>query len=353
MNSTIYLRSLRHIDYSVFCVADGQKKYYDPQFERYIPFSSGQQVKRTIIELMTHYAKEKPSPTTFVFKKEKLAEEEVYGTCDARDIDQLIGGWMKTPKGGKERSIKRRSPLSISAMHPLHPLLAGLIKENLSFDRTNTADINTIIVRDSKGNILSEEEIAELLEGTARSLNRKWIQDNTRASGLYVYDVAIDLRRLFCVSTNLLEPEIIPEYIDELKNDGWKESENVFGKCLVAPVELRKKVIQALAHSLINWRITSNQSRTFSLMETLAVAIGNDANKIPAAIRAKLIEDSEKPKAKPIVEPVDGVDLFITLPAAGYFVTENESVDALEEAETKLAELMLAYNYENQNCTTA
>ena len=173
MQSTIYLRGLRHIDFSVFAVAEGQKKYYDIQFERYVPYSSGQQVKRSIIERTVLEASEKLSPTTFVFKKEKLKEEEVYGTCDPRDIDQLIGGWMKTPKGGKERSIKRRSPLSISAMRPIHPLLAGLPKENLSFDRTNTSNINEIIVRDTNGNALSKEEIAEMLEGSARSLNRK------------------------------------------------------------------------------------------------------------------------------------------------------------------------------------
>ena len=80
---------------------------------------------------------------------------------------------MKTPKGGKERSIKRRSPLSISAMRPIHPLLAGLPKENLSFDRSNTSNINEIIVRDTNGNVLSKEEVAEMLEGSAVKFKQK------------------------------------------------------------------------------------------------------------------------------------------------------------------------------------
>jgi len=348
MNSTIYLRGLRHVDFSVFAVEADQKKYYDTQFERYVPYSSGQQVKRSIIERTVFEASEKLSPTTFVFKKEKLKEEEVYGTCNPRDIDQLIGGWMKVPKGGNERSIKRRSPLSISAMRPIHPLLAGIAKENLSFDRTNTSNINKIIVRDNSGNILTDEEVAKMLEGSARSLNRKWIQDNGRATGLFVYDVAIDLRRLFCVSNDLFEPEVAPTQVEELKAEGWIETENIFGPCLLAPEELRKKVIPALASSLINWRITSNQSRTFSLMETLVFVISENANKLPTAIRAKLIAESEKPKAKLIVENIDGADVFITLPAAGYFVTENESVDALEEAENKLKQMMNDYDYKNQ-----
>ncbi len=348
MNSTIYLRGLRHVDFSVFAVTEDQKKYYDIQFERYVPYSSGQQVKRSIIERTVLEASEKLSKTTFVFKKEKLKEEEVYGTCDPRDIDQLIGGWMKTPKGGKERSIKRRSPLSISAMRPIHPLLAGLPKENLSFDRSNTSNINEIIVRDTNGNVLSKEEVAEMLEGSARSLNRKWIQDKSRATGLFVYDIAIDLRRLFSISLDLFEPEVIPEMIDDLKANGWKECKNDFGDCLTAPNEIRDKVIPNLASSLINWRITSNQSRTFSLMETLAVVISNNANKLPAAIRTKLSDETGEQKAKLIVENVDDADLFITLPAAGYFITENESADALDKAEACLKELLLAYDYENQ-----
>jgi len=329
-------------------VEEDQKKYYDTQFERYVPYSSGQQVKRSIIERTVWEASEKLSLTTFVFKKDKLKEEEVYGTCDPRDIDQLIGGWMKTPKGGKERSIKRRSPLSISAMRPIHPLLAGIAKENLSFDRTNTSNINEIIVRDANGNELTKEEIAEMLEGSARSLNRKWIQDKGRATGLFVYDVAIDLRRLFCVSLDEFEPEVTPAQVEELKTDGWIVSENIFGPCLLAPKELRDKVIPSLANALINWRITSNQSRTFSLMETLVLVISENANTLPATIRAKLIGESEKPKAKLIVENIDGADVFITLPAAGYFITETESVDALEKAEKKLVEIMTDFNHENQ-----
>lgn len=33
----------------MFCVEDGQKTYYDPQFGRNLPYSSGQQVKRSVL----------------------------------------------------------------------------------------------------------------------------------------------------------------------------------------------------------------------------------------------------------------------------------------------------------------
>ncbi|MDD3687277.1 MAG: CRISPR-associated protein Cas7, partial [Bacteroidales bacterium] len=164
----------------------------------------------------------------------------------------------------------------------------------------------------------------------------------------FIYDIAIDLRTLFSVSTNQHEPELSKEKIEELKAKGWIESENVFGKCLVLPKEEREKIIPVLANALLNWRITSNQARTFSLMETLAIAISANANTLAGAIRAKLIEDSEKPKAKPIIDETAGADVFVTLPCSSYVVTVNESADALEKAEQKLIELMMAFDYENQ-----
>ena len=313
-NSFIYLRGFKHAAFTVFCVEDGQKSYYDPQFNVRVPFASGQQVKRSILEQLNDVLGVQPSPTEFFFdvdKKGALKEGEVLSSCDPHYVDQLLGGWMRTPKGGKEKAVKRRSPFSISAMTPLHPLLAAVSKENISFDR--------------------------------------WIPDNSRATGLFVYDVAIDLRRLFCVSTNQLEPEITSEMVEKLKEDGWKVITTSFGECLLMPKEQREQIIPAIADALIDWHITSNQARTFSLMETLAIAISDNANTLAAAIRAKLVEDGEsKPKAKPIVDENAGAKTFITLPCASYVVTETESADALAKAKQELVDRMMAFDYENQ-----
>ncbi len=348
--NTIYIRTLKRAEHTVFCVSDGQKYYYDAQFNRRIPFSSGQQVKRSILDAITSELNETPSPTTFLFdvtKQKELKEGEVYGTCDPSYVDQLFGGWMKAAKGGKDRTLKRRSPLSISAMRGLHPLLAGMDNDNASFDRSDRPN-NIVIVRDEKGNQLSEEEIASFLEGKDRSLSRKWIPNNSRASGLFISDIAIDLRRLFCVITSQLEPEMSEDTIARLKEKGWVVSKNVFGECLVAPKELREKWIKALAKAIINWKITSNQSRTFSLMDTLAIAISDNANLLGGSIRAKLSEEDSS-KALPIIdESLDNVETFITLQAGGYIQTKGEKADALEQAEQKLIDLMMAFDYENQ-----
>jgi len=348
--STIYIRTLKRAEHTVFCVQDGQKFFYDSQFNRRIPYSSGQQIKRSVFDKLSAVLKEQPAPTTFLFdvtSKGELKEGEVFSTCDPVYPDQLFGGWMKASKGGDEKTLKRRSPLSISAMRGLHPLLAGVDNENVSFDRSDRPN-NRVIVRNETGQALTAEEVDVLLTGKDRSLNRKWIPDNRRAGGLFILDIALDLRRLFSVSHNPMEPEISSETEISLRETGWVESENVFGKCLIAPQVVRAKLIPALAEAIIEWNISSNQSRTFSLMETLAVTISDNANKIATSIRAKL-SDEEDNKVYPIIEEeLAGVSTFVTLAAGGYIKTKSETSNALEKAKAELIRLMLAFPYENQ-----
>ena len=64
-NSFIYLRGLKHAAFTVFCVEDGQKSYFDPQFNVRVPYSSGQQVKRSIMEQLIDILGVQPSPTKF------------------------------------------------------------------------------------------------------------------------------------------------------------------------------------------------------------------------------------------------------------------------------------------------
>lgn len=371
MNPYIYLRVLKHVEHTVFCVQAGQKVYFNQQFNRFVAYSSGQQVKRSILDALTSELNVQMAPITFNYEivtkngKQELKPKETWSPCDPTYVDQLIGGWMKAKGSDKSKNkekdseeneenavIKRRSPLSISAMLPLHPLLADVDSENLTFDRSDKPENNPVIVRMNK-KVLSEEDIETFLDANNRTLTRRnWIPDqkgsNARTSGLFICDIAIDMRTLFSVSTNQHEPELSKEKIKELREKGWVDSNNVFGKCLVLPKSERDKIIPALADALLNWRITSNQARTFSLMETLAIAISDNANTLAGAIRAKLIEDGEKPKAKPIIDEMAGADVFVTLPCSNYIVTVNESVDAVEKAQQKLVELMETFDYVNQ-----
>lgn len=254
---------------------------------------------------------------------------------------------MKAAKGGKEKTIKRRSPFSISAMRALHPLLAGVDRENITFDRSDRPDTR-VIVRGPDGRELAPEEVVTLLAGKDRSLMRKWIPDNKRATGLFVQDMAVDLRRLFCVSLNQFEPEITKETEDKLRQAGWVQGKTAFGDCLTAPADIRDLLIPAIANALLNWHITSNQSRTFSLMETLAVAVSTNANQIAGSIRARLSEENDNRAVPVIEEDLEGVDTYVTLSASGYIPTISEKTDALESARNKLTDWMTSFDYETR-----
>ncbi len=350
----LYIRGLKHADHTVFGVTEGQKNYWDNQFDRRVAYSSGQQVKRQIVENVLSFLGEEPTPITFYFEdKSKMKELEVTSPANPKYTDQLLGGWMvaksKTAKDAG-RTVKRRSPLSISAMRPLHPLLSNIDSENVSFDRSDRPDLHKVVVYEGKAGTkeLSTEEIAEALSGSDRSLRRKWIQDNKRTSGLFVYDICIDLRTLFAISLSETEPELTNETIDNLKNEGWIESKNTFGPCLIAPKNIRDKIIPALANSIVNWRIATNQSRTFSLMETLAVATSDNANQLAGAIRAQLIPEMEKPKAKPIIDETAKADVFISLPCDGYIENAHGTANALDDAQAHITKILSEYDYENQ-----
>lgn len=351
----IYLRGLRIAEHTVFSVADGQKFYRDPIHGTKSAYSSGQQVKRSLMDAFAANHNTPFAPITFnwtITKDNKAEQGEAWSLCDPSFPDQLIGGYMKAEKD--TGTVKRRSPLSISAMRPLHPLLGGLESQDeaMSFDRSAYADkhkVNVFRDVDGKREAMSEDELNEWLNTTKRTLPpKKWIEPQKRASGLFVYDVAIDLRTLFCVSTNQLEPEVYPETIEKLKKEGWIEGENIFGNCLICPEEQRNKIIESLAEALINWRITSNQARTFSLMDTLGIAISDNANQVAYALRASLDPESDRDKAVPVIDTTARAEIFLAPTVSGYIKGASGNADALDRAKDELINRMKAFNYENQ-----
>lgn len=345
----LFIRGLRQVDHTVFSVQDGQKTYYDPQFSRKVAYSSGQQVKRSILDAASRALDEPRAPITFnkkITASETLEDGEPWSPCDPQYADQLLGGWMRAKAGGGS-TVKRRSPLSISAMRPIHPLLAGLATESASFDRSDQPEHHPVRVVNAEGDELSEQEVQEFLESKQRTLpRRKWIPEDQvgpRAHGLYVFDMAIDLSRLFRVSVNQHEPELERDKIDELKEAGWTLSES--GEHLICPEDRREEIIPALAHAIVNWRVTSNQSRTFSPQATLALAISDNANRVVGAIRAELDEEMPDRKAHPVIEQVDGSDVFVSLSAKGYVPGVTASADALDRAEQTLVDRLRSFDY--------
>lgn len=98
MSTFLYLRGLRAAEHTVFCVQDGQKNYWHPQFSTKVPFSSGQQVKRSLLDVVTTELGTAIAPVTFNYDiseksgKKELGMGEPWSPCDPTYPDQLLGG---------------------------------------------------------------------------------------------------------------------------------------------------------------------------------------------------------------------------------------------------------------------
>jgi len=227
--------------------------------------------------------------------------------------------------------------------------LTGLGEEAVTFDRSDHPEQHKIRVTDESGKEVSHEDFLNALQAANRNAPmRLWIPSDKvgpRANGLFVYDIAIDLRTLFSVSINTFEPEVTQDMISQLKSNGWIESPD--GIRLICPKARREQIAPALANSLIYWRITSNQSRTYSPQNTLAVAISHNANRLGAAIRADLTEESEYKRAAPVVDDsIADVDVYVALTAKAYIREVTTTKDALEQAEKDLTAQILEFDYD-------
>jgi hypothetical protein len=353
MRHTLYVRGLRQVDHTVFAVADGQKTYRDPLTRREMAYASGQQVKRSLLDTFADEIGEGRAPVTFykVLDKGSLKDREPHSACDPTFPDQLVGGWMRAEKRSADdkggRPVRRRAPLSISALHPISPYLATVdTEEALTFDRRDgDPSKNKVVVRDPNGNEVSKEELDKFLSNnnqTLRALN--YLAPQKRAYGLYIYDVAVDMRRLFSVSTADQDPELDPATIEKLKGEGWIEKESQ----IVAPAAERERIIPALAYAILHWQITSNQARTFSPMPPLAVALADRADKIATAIRADLDPEPglSRPSATVVLDSVGEDSLFVTPVARGVIRGIEADPNAMDLAQAEIERRLQEYDYE-------
>jgi hypothetical protein len=362
MKNFLYIRGLRRAEHTVFTVADGQKTYWDQQFNRELAYSSGQQVKRSILDALVNQLGKGRAPVQFQYKlqrgKTTPGEDIALQQMDPQNEDELIGGWMRATGKGAQKSeddyggvIKRRSPLSISAMRPLHPLLSKVdTEESMTFDRSDDGN-SSVRLLDLNGNVMSHDDMINYLRENDIFLRKaKYVdsRNQKRAYGFFVYDIAIDLRRLFSVSIDETQPEIDPNRIESLIESGWREHTNAFGKSILAPQTYIDNVLPALSDALVEWQITSNQSRTYSPMETLAIAVSDKANEVNASIRSRLeTDDNGKYVATPVLDKTVG-NLFIYVTAESYIAGISASSSAIDDAKAFILNQLKNFNYETQ-----
>lgn len=376
MSNFIYVRSLRKVDFTVFGVDNGQKKYYDKTFGVYLPYSSGQQCKHSFIDELLFKLNEVNAPLTYNFEvnDNELKQKEITQPCDPTMVDQLLRGWMSSPSKKNDNSkkkskkssdvddnndteietnvetkndstYKRRSPFSISALTPVHPLLASLVMEKIiTFDRSESNSEN-IVVRDKNNSELSDEEIQEFLNKNNKIITkRKLVTGSNKANGLFKSDVAIDLSKLFRVPIIKSDKEIDDNMITKLINAGWVEVETKFGKFLELPKQYHELYADAIAWSLVNWRITSNQSRTFDTMPILTIAVSDRANEMSSCVRGDIYDNGDIIKAKLVVdENYPNTKLFSTKLLNGYVEGARTSYTAIDDAANEIKNRILEY----------
>ena len=341
MKEQFYIRGLRHVKHTVFCVgSNGQKQYWDPVSESYVAYSSGQQVKRSILDAQTDALDEFRAP--FLFKTEEQSDgsikaKEVYSDCDPRYLDLLIGGWARLDES--ESVVRRRSPLSVSAMTPVHPELVASYNETLVLDRREDPDDrHEVRLTDANGNEV--ENIPSFLEENnigkgATRLQFTDVNRNKRTGGLYEYVVAVDLERLFAVPTREFDPELPPELREDIEAE-WPTAESRKGEeFFVLPKEEREKLIPVLARALVNWQVTSNQSSTFSMQTNFATVIADDASILANAVYVERGQDNPL-----VVEDIEGV--YLSNQARSFVEAGEFSVDAEQQATREIEERLQA-----------
>jgi len=370
----LFIRNLKKVDFTVFCVDSEQKKYYDKMFGEQQPYSSGQQTKHSIMENILDQLDLPHAPIIYNFQvnKDKLEQKEIAQPCDPSYHDQLIGGWMSMPskKGDKKivkknieissddemendlienkDGFKRRSPFSISAMTPIHPLLVSLVNEaKMTFDRSESND-EKIAVRDSNGKPMDEKSIEAFLENCNSKLTKRKLvskeHGEKRANGFFKHDIVIDLRKIFRVPIMLHDKEMSDETIIKLKKEGWTEYVDKFGTSLELPKKDQAELAEAIAWGLINWRIISNQSRTFDFMTTLSVAISTRADEIPNSIRGEIQEIDGRLKGNLVVDTnYPNTKIYSTKALNGYVLNAETSYTAIDDAVCHIKNAILEY----------
>lgn len=327
----IYVTGVKNVKQAVFGVDTNLKTYYDAVSGKYVPYASGQQVKRSFFDFINEeYSSsiEKIiAPFTVVYnfdsKKTKFEQKESYPDADNSFFTSLVGGYMKAPTKDKNKKkneeeddkedkevYTRRSPIAFSYLTALHPdLTSTTVKDEIgTSDRSDIFNDNMSFTCDGKKSLDEEEALKLMAENNLQISKRKIYSPHRRANGLFKFDAAIDLERLFRVPIKKFNKEIDDVKHKSLVENGWKEV-NVNGvDYLELPSDLHGIYAEAIAEGLVEFRFKSNQSRSLDLMPTVSFAVTNKASKLPLVYRTEFDENN---KRKLVIETgVNGVQVF-------------------------------------------
>lgn len=354
-NNIIYIKGIKALTNTVLCLGDsGQKTYYDPISNKVCGFGSGTQVKRCIREKFVENLGKQLSHVTLNYSLAKgaLKQNTSIDNTDPSEFDSLVCGWMVTGNN----TLTRTSPLMISPFTPLHPELSSINNKELHtfsrLDNTNSISININKGDGDKASKLSEEEIRSFLSENERNMPTFLIEGDRCISGMYKFEIGVDMRTLCCVQLNDLKRQISNETEVELVKKGWSYGLNYFGKCLILPKNERIVLFKALADAIIDWEINTHRSFNNNPQLTEAVSISYNSRMANGAIHAEkntLIENnSNKEVVTPIIDE-DYCDHVFVEKSFADSIKNSKSIAmpmAMEKAKEQLVKMMLEFDYD-------
>jgi len=347
-NSRINILGIKYVELGKFNVGEGgvSKGHYNPIFQKTIPHASGAQVKRNIVDDVLYNMSEPHSNCEIVYKmdgKEDIAKMDP----NPNNLETLLRGVMRTDLG-----LTQESPFSIGALVPLHPLLSNFFKNKGAFDRRKTENSKiTIKIPSNSSNeddsfldATSQEAIDKIDNSILSKLKaQKYLDEEKLVTGIFKYNIEIDLENLFSYSILSYRKEINNEIEEELLASGWIY--NSKKTKIVLPKNRRDEIIPAIAESIIHWKINSNQSRNYSPLDTFAIAISHKAYEVGEAITAELEGDYGDLSARVSLD--NSKQNLFTSKKVNSLVPDFHSSDYnLEKAKEFLIKLMCDYDYE-------
>jgi len=359
---------------TLFCVGkEGQKRVYDKTYGKYLAYSSGQQQKTTRVNEVCELLGIPLADFVFYYnEKHKQASKGI--SQDPRHVEAMTRGYMNVTTN----NIKRESPLNISTMFPIHPLLVESIDDLIAVGHGVREKSFTLIQEKKKTKKAGEDDdeseksdgsktegkyeevpkttdeykkfLDEMADTRKKGIEHSLAGGKLLTRGVFERYIEIDLTRLFAFNNDILLPskEIAAEYMDAIIKDGWKEVDTkLYGKMFIVPKSIRDKYIPAIAEALVMALPNTNQSSSYSVGEIVATAVSYDASENSYAIVCE--ENNET--ANVILDKDAGSKLFITPIAkssrifAGYD-RESATSKANKEAIAYITQELLNFDYE-------
>ena len=369
MKKQINIRCVYAVEHQVMNVGeDGTKTHYDPVTGiRYI-YGSSENVKRNIKDAFKDISGISSPKTVFEkkfdpknIKDDGSVSEKQGGVSTEIDCSNpfcsTFGAWNASEETYKEKYAKAaiKSAIELSDFTPLHTLFSYKTSDCI----VNVGDENSSIAAVfEKGKetlkFTSAEELAKGANVTLEMANaffnntRKmnFVKANETTNGIYKLDICINVEELG--RYNLTDN---PGLVTEEEKQALIEKGMILKKVnnkeyLYYPTEFTKDILKWLVYSIFNWGFSSNNSLHGAKPELLRIAITDkNVSLWHQSTFAYMSKDGEsiidKKADFSFIDGLEekGVYTYNTLLLKKYMLTDNVSIDALDNAMEKVVEL--------------